>query len=81
LNNFAALPEETRKNVRRRIIHLLETKSSELFQNTELNKAAFLQAGGVTMHVPMQIGDFTDFMCSRTHGDNVSILEIMHFRI
>jgi hypothetical protein len=37
-----------------------------------LNSKAFFKMQDARMHLPMLIGDFSDFMCARTHVDNVS---------
>ncbi|KAH6707944.1 putative 2-hydroxyhepta-2,4-diene-1,7-dioate isomerase [Leptodontidium sp. MPI-SDFR-AT-0119] len=74
LNAFASLPSPTRTEVRTRIITLLQDKSSPLFTDPDLNNAAFHSQEESTMHLPMQVGDFSDFMCSRVHVDNCSKL-------
>ncbi|CZR66497.1 related to Fumarylacetoacetase [Phialocephala subalpina] len=74
LNNFAALPPATRSAIRNKIIEILQNEHSKLFSDPAFNHAAFHKQSNAQMHLSMQIGDFTDFMCSRTHGDNCSRL-------
>jgi fumarylacetoacetase len=79
LNNFAALPQTTRSAIRNRIIDILQNEHSTLFSDPVFNHAAFHRQKNAQMHLPMEIGDFTDFFCSRTHGDNVSLPLPMRF--
>lgn len=72
LNSFAALTPTTRTAVRHKIISLLSEPTSPIFASPVLNNAAFHLQKDVKMHLPMQIGDFTDFMCARTHVNNCS---------
>lgn len=73
LNSFAALPKATRSAIRNKIIDTLQYEDSTLFSDLALNNEAFYEQCKAQMHLPMQIGDFTDFLCSRTHSDNVSM--------
>ena len=60
------------------IILLLSNENSALFKDLKLNKAAFCLQRDAKMHIPMQIGDFTDFMCSRTHVENLCLAQNEH---
>jgi fumarylacetoacetase len=73
LNRFASLPADKRSAVRNKIITLLQDRNSLLFSDPNINSTSFWRLDDIQMYLPMQIGDFTDFMCSRTHADNVSI--------
>jgi fumarylacetoacetase len=73
LNTFAALPKATRSAIRNKIIDILQYEDSTLFSDPAFNNDAFYEQCRAQMHLPMQIGDFTDFLCSRTHSDNVSV--------
>jgi fumarylacetoacetase len=73
LNSFAALPKATRSAIRNKIIDILQYEDSTLFSDPAFNNEAFHEQCKAQMHLPMQIGDFTDFLCSRTHSDNVSL--------
>jgi fumarylacetoacetase len=77
LNAFAAMPSAARSAVRKTIIALLSDGDSVLFQEKKLNAEAFFQMQDAQMHLPMHVGDFSDFMCARTHVDNVSLLCIL----
>ena len=62
------------RELRNRISELLEEGNQELQQNTEeLNQLLFNQADA-QMHLPVKIGDYTDFYSSEQHAYNVGCL-------
>ncbi|KAF5637933.1 fumarylacetoacetate hydrolase [Fusarium sp. NRRL 52700] len=63
LNAFAALAPNIRNSLRKAIQEALRDESSILYRQV----AGIIAADQVTMHVPMKIGGFTDFMCSLEH--------------
>ena len=69
---FAALPASDRLAVRETIIQLLTTPDTLLFANEALNAKAFVPIAEVQMHLPFEIGSYTDHLCSLTHMQNVS---------
>ena len=73
LNAFAALPSSDRTRVRKLIIQNLQDGSSPLFNDEGLNDKAFLPMEQVQMHLPMSIGDYTDFFSSYVHAQNVRV--------
>src|SRR5262249_3126104 len=48
--------------------------SSILRDNTELRERALLPLSAVTLHLPVAIGDYTDFYSSKEHARNVGIM-------
>jgi fumarylacetoacetase len=60
--------------IRNRLIDLfvtnVVTEDDRLRTNGALQKAALIPAHTVTMHVPVDIGDYTDFYASREHATN-----------
>lgn len=74
LNAFAAAPATERAAIRQKIITLLEDVNSIIFKDEHVA----YPLSEVKMHLPMQIGDFTDFMCSLTHVNNVSTSKDYH---
>jgi fumarylacetoacetase len=68
LNTFAALAADVRNSLRKAIQEVLRDESSILYRED----AGVISADQVTMHVPMKIGGFTDFMCSLEHVQTVS---------
>lgn len=74
LNAFAAAPGTERAAIRQKIIKLLQDADSIIFKDEHVA----YPLSEVKMHLPMQIGDFTDFMCSLTHVNNVSTSKHHH---
>ncbi|EXJ79073.1 fumarylacetoacetase [Capronia epimyces CBS 606.96] len=72
LNEFAALGRETVNAVRMFIKYLLVEMTPILRDNMSLREKCIVDttATPVEMHLPMKIGDFTDFLNSRTHAKN-----------
>ncbi|KAK0127673.1 hypothetical protein ONS96_007192 [Cadophora gregata f. sp. sojae] len=60
LNTFAALPKAIQKQTRTSLQELLKDP-----KNLPSGSTAAIQ--DVTMHLPVSIGDFTDFSCSKEH--------------
>jgi fumarylacetoacetase len=60
LNAFAALPKSEQTATRKWI-------QSHLVQPSSLPTTATAVLSRTTLHLPLQIGDFTDFSCSRDH--------------
>ncbi|SCO91614.1 related to 2-keto-4-pentenoate hydratase/2-oxohepta-3-ene-1,7-dioic acid hydratase (catechol pathway) [Fusarium oxysporum] len=63
LNDFATLAVDVRNSLRKSIQEALRDESSIVYRED----AGIIAADQVTMHVPMKIGGFTDFMCSLEH--------------
>lgn len=62
LNAFAALGRETHQKVRTAIQIMIKTKSLPRECTEDINE--------VQMHLPVSVGDFTDFSCSEYHNLN-----------
>jgi fumarylacetoacetase len=71
LNDFIALGKVNTGEVRQTLIRLLTDKSSPLATDDALQKRALLDRHVVTMLLPVQIGDYTDFYSSIDHATNV----------
>ncbi|OQO01545.1 hypothetical protein B0A48_12580 [Cryoendolithus antarcticus] len=65
LNAFAALPKSVHEDVRSKLQAALKDSSS-------LPKNAVEPIASVTMHLPVDCGDFSDFSCSFDHVQNAS---------
>jgi fumarylacetoacetase len=63
LNEFAALPRSVQQDVRREIQNQISNGIPE---------TARAHVSTVSMHLPVQVGDFTDFSCSLDHVQNAS---------
>ncbi|KAH8820820.1 fumarylacetoacetate hydrolase FahA [Xylogone sp. PMI_703] len=69
LNAFISLPKSSHNKTRSRIQALLTKYNSSL---ESLPKSCASPISDVTLHLPLSIPDFTDFMCSRDHIYNAS---------
>lgn len=70
LNAFAALGRPTISGVRAYIQSLLSRSSSPLHSDPSLLERCTVKQIEATMHLPFDIGDFTDFTGSKTHAKN-----------
>ncbi|XP_041663528.1 fumarylacetoacetase [Cheilinus undulatus] len=74
LNAFMALGYEAWRETRRTLQVLLSANESTLRDNAILRQRAFVPQSAATMHLPADIGDYTDFYSSRDHATNVGIM-------
>ncbi|KAL3479950.1 Fumarylacetoacetase [Aspergillus californicus] len=77
LNAFAALGRPVHRQVREYIQKVLssDTPFPQLLKdNAALQKEALLPLSEVTNHLPMQIGDYTDFYAGLNHAWNIGVL-------
>ena len=73
INDFIALGKPVTSEVRIRLQHALMVGGfldNDIFKETEI----FISADNVTMLLPIQIGDYTDFYSSREHATNVGMM-------
>jgi fumarylacetoacetase len=71
LNDFIALGKTTTSATRNLIIQLFEASNTTLRDHIEHKDAILIPVENVKMHLPVQIGDYTDFYSSREHATNV----------
>lgn len=74
LNAFAALGKPAHKEVRKYIQDVFTTDTphaSILKDNEEVRGKALLKKEDTKTHLPMQIGDYTDFYAGINHAFNV----------
>ena len=77
LNDFAALGRPVHRQVREYLQNVFraDTKFPQVLkENASLQKSALLPLSQVTNHVPMQIGDYTDFYAGLNHAYNIGVL-------
>lgn len=68
LNRFMAAGREVWREIRGRLTDLLSRT------NPPVKKEALIPASEAQMHLPAQIGDYTDFYASREHATNVGVM-------
>jgi fumarylacetoacetase len=71
LNPFISLGRPVWRSVRSRIIDLF---AEENRSGAEQLRSTLIPASVVTMHLPVQVGDYTDFYSSIEHATNVGIM-------
>jgi len=71
LNDFMALGRLAWQEARATIQELLLADNPRLRDDLELRRRAMFAMAEVEMHLPVQIGDYTDFYSSREHATNV----------
>lgn len=74
LNPFIALGKPVWRSVRNRIIALFDASNPELASNRELHPAVLVPVENVKMHLPVKVGDYTDFYSSKEHATNVGMM-------
>lgn len=74
LNNFMSLGRAAWKETRETLKNILSKDKPILRDNQELRKKAFVRRDECIMHLPAQIGDYTDFYSSKEHATNVGIM-------
>lgn len=74
LNAIAALGKPVWQALRCRLSELLDHQCPTLRDDLALRQKAIVARSQVTMELPMQIGDYTDFYASREHATNVGIM-------
>ena len=74
LNSFMELGRNVWVEIRRRISSFLQDKPGKLRDNEDLKKEAFVAMKDVTLHLPVQITDYTDFYASKHHAFNVGTM-------
>ena len=68
LNDFIALGKITHQAIYQRLIELLDDDAQAL---TDVHDQVFIHESRVQMHLPVRIGDYTDFYAGIHHAENV----------
>ncbi|XP_069622586.1 fumarylacetoacetase isoform X1 [Ranitomeya imitator] len=74
LNSFMALGRSAWREARQTIHQLLSATEPTLRDSKELRARAFVPQSLAKLHLPANIGDYTDFYSSRDHATNVGIM-------
>ncbi|KAJ3647318.1 hypothetical protein Zmor_019202 [Zophobas morio] len=74
LNKFMSLSKPAWKEARETIQNLLSTDNPRLQNDSELRSRALVSQYDATMHLPAQIGDYTDFFSSIHHAINTGTM-------
>jgi fumarylacetoacetase len=71
LNAFIASGHDLWSEVRATLRYLLDEETTTLRGNHRLQERALIPVHEVTMHLPVVVGDYTDFYSSKQHAINV----------
>lgn len=74
LNAFMALSASAWTAVRREVQGLLRADTPDLRDNASLRERTLHPRSDVSLHVPVDIGDYTDFYSSKHHAKNVGTM-------
>ncbi len=74
LNEFMDLGKAVTVPVRERLSQLLQKDNRELQGNDQLREKALIPMNKATMHLPIRVGDYTDFYSSESHATNVGTM-------
>lgn len=74
LNGFLALGPSAWRATRVTVGRLLSASEPALRDNAALRARALVPQADVTMHLPAQVGDYTDFYSSREHATNMGVM-------
>ncbi|CAH0400757.1 unnamed protein product [Chilo suppressalis] len=74
LNSFMGLTKPHWIEARNTIQSLLDESNTTLQSDSALREKAFVKQSDAQMHVPAEIGDYTDFYSSIHHATNVGIM-------
>ena len=74
LNEFMSRNRDLWKKVRKKIHFLLREDVSVLRDDKSLLKNALVSMEKATMHLPVSIGDYTDFYSSKEHATNLGTM-------
>jgi len=74
LNDFFALGAASRQALRTELLHLLDETSPQRERLQGLGKTLLLPMNECQMHLPAQVGDYTDFYVGIHHATNVGKL-------
>ncbi|SDW93266.1 fumarylacetoacetate hydrolase [Lutibacter oricola] len=72
LNDFIADGRKTWRLVRNKISEVFEINNSKLKDNAKHKEVIIFDVNEVEMLLPIDIGDFTDFISSKNHAQNVA---------
>lgn len=74
LNPMMKKGKKAVRELRNRLSKLTDINYSDLQKNTQHVEQVLCSINSVSMHLPVQIGDYTDFYSSREHATNVGMM-------
>ncbi|MBN6886038.1 fumarylacetoacetase [Cytobacillus horneckiae] len=74
LNDLMKLGDKAWSGIRKKLQSLLSESEPELRDDEQLRKLVFIPSSKVQLHLPVEIGDYTDFYASKEHATNVGVM-------
>ncbi|MBL4739688.1 MAG: fumarylacetoacetase [Sneathiella sp.] len=74
INRFMSLGPKVWAEVRAVVSALLDASSRTLQDDEDLRALALVSQADATLHMPVQVGDYTDFYASKEHATNVGTM-------
>ena len=74
LNPFMELGKEATRKVRNKVSQLLRASNTDIKGEDGLKKKVLDNQSDAIMHLPVKIGDYTDFYSSKEHATNVGTM-------
>ncbi|GMH42869.1 hypothetical protein BSKO_10788 [Bryopsis sp. KO-2023] len=74
LNEFMGLGRSAWREVRESLMRLFSSAEGIIRDDEQLQEKVLIHKANVQMHLPAQIGDYTDFYASREHATNVGTM-------
>ena len=74
LNPFMELGKEATRKVRNKVSQLLRASNTDIKGQVGLKKKVLDNLSDAIMHLPVKIGDYTDFYSSKEHATNVGTM-------
>lgn len=74
LNSFMQLGKVATRETRNLIAELFDITNPLLQEKAEVHTTVLVESKLATMHMPVQIGDYTDFYSSKEHATNVGTM-------
>lgn len=74
LNDMMEAGKQSTREIRQIVSDLLSADNSQIRDNAELRASALFNQSDVTMHLPVKVGDYTDFYSSEAHAYNVGCM-------
>ena len=74
LNTLMSEGKEGMRKLRNRVAELFDEKNTELQSRTALHDVVLKPMDSVSLHLPIEIGDYTDFYSSIEHATNVGTM-------
>ncbi|KAB1064757.1 fumarylacetoacetase [Salibacter halophilus] len=71
LNPFMKLGRDTVRAVRNELANIFDSNNAKLESSDDDKAAILVKQSSASMHMPVQVGDYTDFYSSKEHATNV----------